>query len=69
MLELHKNIVLDENQKPVAVQISIEEFQLLEEIIENHGLAKLMDEVADDEQLSVREAKGLYQSMKNNVEG
>jgi hypothetical protein len=69
MLELHKNIVLDENQKPIAVQIPIEEFQLLEEIIENHGLAKLMDEVADDEQLSVHEAKGLYQSMKKNVEG
>jgi hypothetical protein len=68
MLELHKNIVLDENQKAIAVQIPIEEFQLLEEIIENHGLAKLMDEVADDEKLSVREAKGFYQSMKKNVE-
>ncbi len=27
MLELHKNIVLDENQKPIAVQIPIEEFE------------------------------------------
>lgn len=45
MLELHKNIVLDENQKPIAVQIPIEEFQRLEEVIENYGLAKLIDEV------------------------
>ena len=68
MLELHKNIVLDENQKPIAVQIPIGEFQRLEEVIENYGLAKLMDEVAGDEQLSLQEAKGLYQSLKQDVE-
>ena len=27
MLKIHKNIVLDESQKPVAVQIPIEEFE------------------------------------------
>ena len=69
MLELHKNIVLDENQKPIAVQIPIEEFERLEEVIENYGLAKMMDEVADDEQLSVHEAKHLYRSLKQDVEG
>ena len=68
MLELHKNIVLDENQKPIAVQIPIREFQRLEEVIENYGLAKLMDEVSDDDQLSLQEAKGLYRSLKQNVE-
>jgi len=68
MLEIHKNIVLDENQKPIAVQIPIEEFQRLEEVIENYGLAKLMDEVVGDEQLSLQEAKGLYRSLKQDVE-
>ena len=37
MLKIHKNIVLDENQKPIAVQIPIEEFEQLEEVIENYG--------------------------------
>ena len=69
MLKLDKKIVLDENQNPIAVQIPIAEFERLEEIIENYGLAKMMDEVADDEQLSVREAKNLYGSMKQDVEG
>jgi len=69
MFEVHKNIVLDENQKPIAVQIPIEEFERMEELIENYGLAKLMDEVADDEQLSVREAKRFYRSLKQDVEG
>ena len=68
MLELHKNIVLDENQKPIAVQVPIEEFERLEEVIENYGLGKMMDEVADDEQLSVHEAKHLYRSLKQDVE-
>ncbi|MBN2373368.1 hypothetical protein JXL19_06255 [bacterium] len=64
MLKIHKNIVLDENQKPVAVQIPIDEFERLEELIENYGLAKLMDEVKDDERLSVEDAKKNYQSLK-----
>jgi hypothetical protein len=68
MLEIHKKIVLDEDQRPFAVQVPIEEFERLEEIIENYGLSKLMDEVKDEEKLSVEDAKAIYQSMKNNVE-
>ena len=69
MLKLHKKIVFDENQNPIAVQIPIAEFERIEEVIENYGLAKMMDEVADDEQLSVHEAKHLYRSLKQDVEG
>jgi len=57
MLEIHKKIVLDEDERPFAVQIPIEEFERLEEVIENYGLCKLMDEVADDEKLSIEEAR------------
>jgi len=35
MVEIHKKIVLDENQRPFAVQVPIKEFERLEEIIEN----------------------------------
>jgi hypothetical protein len=34
MLEIHKRIVVDENQKPVAVQIPFDEFQRIEEVIQ-----------------------------------
>ena len=64
MLKIHKNIVLDENQKPIAVQIPIGDFERLEELIENYGLAKLMDEVKDDERLSIEDAKSYYRSLK-----
>jgi hypothetical protein len=68
MLKIHKSIVVDENQKPIAVQIPIEEFERIEDVIENYGLAVLIDEVADDEQLSVREAKEFYGTLKQDVE-
>lgn len=42
MLEIHKKIVLDEDERPFAVQIPIKEFERLEEVIENYGLSKLM---------------------------
>ncbi len=64
MLKIRKNVVLDENQKPTAIQIPIEDFERLEEIIENYGLAKLMNEVGNDERLSIEEAKNYYQSLK-----
>jgi ribosome assembly protein YihI (activator of Der GTPase) len=69
MLEIHKKIVLDEDERPFAVQIPIQEFERLEEIIENYGLSKLMDEVKNEERLSVEDAQTYYKSLKTNVEG
>ena len=69
MLEIHKKIVLDENERPFAVQIPIKEFEQLEEVIENYGLSKLMDEVREEEKLSIEEAKAYYKSLKTDVEG
>lgn len=70
MLEIHKNYVLDENQQPIAVQIPIAEFEQIEEILENYGLAKLMEEAEDEQPLSKEEALQYYQSLKgNHVEG
>lgn len=68
MLKIHKKIVIDENQQPFAIQIPIDEFERLEEIVENYGLSKLMDETKDDKRFSVEEAKKYYQSLKHNVE-
>jgi len=68
MLKIHKNILLDESKKPIAVQIPIDEFERLEEVIENYGLSKMIDETKDDKRLSVEEAKEYYQSLKKNVE-
>lgn len=63
MLEITKNFVTDENQQPIAVQIPIAEFEKIEEILENYGLAKLMD-LEDNERLSKEEALKYYQFLK-----
>lgn len=69
MLEINKNYVLDTNQKPIAVQISLAEFEKIEEILEDYGLAQLMDEVEDDEILNKEEALKYLASLKaSNVE-
>ena len=68
MLQINKNYVLDSNKKPIAVQIPITEFEQIEEILENYGLAKLMEEVEDEETLSKDEAFQYLEALKNNVE-
>ena len=64
MLEINKNYVLDSNQNKIAVQIPIAEFEKMEEILEDYGLAQLMDEVEDDETLSKEEALEYLASLK-----
>jgi hypothetical protein len=66
MLEINKNYVLDTNQKPIAVQIPIAEFEKIEEILEDYGLGKLMEEVENDVTLSKGEALKYLASIKNN---
>jgi len=64
--KIYKNYVLDENQQPIAVQIPIAEFQRIEEILEDFGLARLMaqTEQEDNKRLSKDEALKYYQALK-----
>jgi hypothetical protein len=64
MLELHKNYVLDENQQAIAVQVPIAEFERIEEILENYGLAKLMEAPDDNERFNKAEALDYYKTLK-----
>lgn len=65
MLEIHKYYIFDEKQQPIAVQIPISEFEQIEEILENYGLAKLMDETHAEEKLTKSEALKFYQLLKD----
>jgi PHD/YefM family antitoxin component YafN of YafNO toxin-antitoxin module len=65
MLEINKKLIIDENQNPVAVIISIEELKKIETILEDYGLAKLMEQAENDEVLSYEEAINYYKSLKN----
>ncbi|WGV25050.1 hypothetical protein [Halotia branconii] len=56
---------MDENQQPIAVQISIADFEKIEEILENYGLVQIMKESENEERLSKDEAWKYYQHLKN----
>jgi len=65
MLEIDKNYVLDINKKPIAVQIPIAQFEQIEEILENYGLAKLIEEVENDDPLSKEDALKFLSAIKD----
>ncbi len=65
MLGINKRLIIDENQKPVAVIISLDEFEKIERILEDYGLARLMEETEDEEILDYEEAVEYYKSLKN----
>lgn len=70
MLEINKNYVLDKDKKPIAVQIPIAEFEKIEEILEDYGLGKLIEEVENDQILDKEKALQYLELLKNkNVEG
>jgi len=66
MLQISKNYVLDENHQPIAVQIPLDEFEKIEEILENYGLAKMIEEVEEEENLSKNQALKYLELLKNN---
>ncbi len=70
MLEINKSYVLDKDQNPIAVQIPIAEFDKIEEILEDYGLGKLIEEVENDQILDKEKALQYLELLKNkNVEG
>ena len=66
MLNIQKQYVIDENQRPIAVQIAIADFEQIEEILENYGLVELMENPDDSERLSKEAALEYYRAIKGN---
>ena len=64
MLQIRKNYIIDETRNMIAVQIPVEDFNKIEEVIENYGLAKLIDDVKEEKSFTVQEAKRFYKSLK-----
>lgn len=63
MLKIKKEYVVSDDNKTKAVLIDIATFQRIEEILENYGLGKYMEEVESEEALSLSEAKAYYEAL------
>ena len=64
MLAIKKEFIVTNDNKKRAVLIDIDTFNKMEEIIENYGLAKYMAEVENEKELSLRDAKQYYLTLK-----
>ncbi len=64
MLNIKKRYLTNENNQPAAVQVDIETFEKIEQIIEDYALAQLIEENNPQESLTLEEAKACYDKMR-----
>ncbi|MBM2817319.1 MAG: hypothetical protein HW421_4081 [Ignavibacteria bacterium] len=67
MLNIKKQTVHNQNDEIISVMIDYQDYLRLEEIFEDYGLAKLIDEAKNEEYLSGDEAKLYYQSLQGKA--
>lgn len=61
---IKKQYIVDEKNRKIAVQIDIDTYRKIEELLENYALVQLMKEAENDELLSLPQAKEFYQKLE-----
>jgi len=64
METIEKQYIVDEHNKKIAVQIPIETFEQIEEVLENYALFQLITDNEGEETLELREAKAYYDRLE-----
>jgi hypothetical protein len=64
METINKQYIVDEHNRKIAVQIPIQTFEKIEEILENYALVQLMKENEGEQVLGVNEAKAYYDQLE-----
>jgi hypothetical protein len=64
METIDRQYIVDKQNRRIAVQIPIETFEKLEEILENYALVQLMEENEGEEILSAQDAKPYYDQLE-----
>ena len=62
-MKLKRQYIIDENNRKVAVQLDMETFQKIENILENYVLVQLMNVADEDENLNLEDAKNYYANL------
>lgn len=63
MLEIKKTYVTDSKKRPVAVQVDIQTFEKIEQLLADYALGQLINENDPEDLLSVAESKTYYDSL------
>jgi hypothetical protein len=64
-MQLQPNYIVDNNNHKIAVQLDIQTYEKITEVLENYALYQFMQENENDEKLSLIEAKKIYEALKN----
>ena len=64
MLKIDKKYIIDKDNNPVAVQVDIDTFRKIEQVLEDYGLAEIMEQNESHDELSIEEAKEFYRKLK-----
>ena len=67
MLDIKPQYIVSDDNEPVGVILDIQTFHKIEAVIEDYGLAKLMDEADDEEPLSLSVAHNYYANLKKKA--
>ena len=63
MEPIKKQYIVDEQNRRVAVQIDIETFEKIEDLLKDYALYELMQKMSDDEALNLNEARAYYDAL------
>ncbi|WP_292364386.1 MULTISPECIES: hypothetical protein [unclassified Methanoculleus] len=64
MINIKRQYIVTDNDRKIGVVLDIETFEKIEELLEDCGLAFSMEEVGEEESLSLSEAQKCYAQMK-----
>jgi hypothetical protein len=64
MLEIKKQYIINESNKKVAVQLDIQTFEKIEQLLEDYALGQLIKENDSNEFLNLNEAREYYTKLK-----
>lgn len=66
MEEVKRTYITDEQNRRLAVQIDIDTFNKIEEVLENYALVQLMEESTNGDALGLNEALTYYQTLEKS---
>ena len=64
MIPIKKKYLTDENNEVIAVQLDIDTFNKIEQILEDYALGKLIEENDEQDNLTLNEAQDYYNKLK-----
>ncbi len=63
-MDLKKSYIVDEKGKPNAVIVDYEDFIKIEKLLLDYGLAKAMEEIENEGEVDLEEAKKIIDNLK-----